>query len=103
MSLEITDDGECEVSYDVGNEACTLPLHETVPVDNECKTSDLDSSEEDDVENPGLSSDSESEMQPRTLLGDELLDIKNTSALGIWEQYTKVKTNALKIHIFFKN
>ncbi|ODN03324.1 Zinc finger CCCH-type with G patch domain-containing protein [Orchesella cincta] len=86
---KITDDGECEVSYDVGNEGLKLPLHETCPltgIENDDAESDLDSSE-DDVQNPDLSSDSELEI-PKTLLGDGLLDMKGSSALGEWEKYT---------------
>ncbi|CAL8143631.1 unnamed protein product [Orchesella dallaii] len=87
---KITDEGECEVSYDVGNEGLTLPLHETFPlnsIEGDDAASDLDSSE-DDVQNPELSSDSELEI-PKTLLGDGLLDMRGDSALGEWEKYTK--------------
>lgn len=95
----ITLDGECEVSYDVGKESLTIPLHETSLLSEDNSDSDLSSdssSSEDDIENPNLSDSFSDELDiPKTLLGGtftasaELLDMKGTSTLGTWERYTK--------------
>lgn len=87
----ITENGDCEVSYDVGNEALIIPLHEACPIGDNDEDSLSVTSDEDDIENPNLSSsDSEIEIPKTLMCSDGIMAMKGTSALGDWEKYTKV-------------